>query len=116
VDAVEETITDGATLTGSDLAIMKAVKIDMVCIKVITAAPLGDFVHGPINEKDAKAAELKAVCDKLQKGVDEGLDLIGYAMPSMWSVSSAGGADYHPDNRDNTNIDYSVSEELSRWA
>jgi hypothetical protein len=105
-----------AAATGNDLAIMKAVEIDFVCIKVISGAPVRGSKAGVLIEiKPIPSKDKKILIDLLTDEIWEYFELLAVPKSPIY-VSSAGGDDYHPDGEDLTNIDISdTMDDFSRF-
>lgn len=101
--------TDAATIDANQTALLKAAKIDWVCIRVVTKMPREDFRDGFIQTKRVSPTELKDMVKMLKDNISELIDLCGWAIEDSWGFTYAGGADYTPETYDDTNIDFGAT-------
>jgi len=105
-----ENDTDIATITSDQAALLKAAKIAVVCMRVVSDANLESFDVGPLHTKNVSAqdkAVMIAILDNEKKNLLDTADLCEKKM----SIGSAGGDDYFPSGTDETNVDYIWAED-----
>lgn len=104
-------LTTLAALTTSDAnrgALAKAAEIFYVASLVAAQPAKDDFQTGPVRSSSVKNSERKALSDYLLTRAKEMLSKAGLFV-DRWSVSHAGGNDYHPEGNDDTNIDFGLA-------
>ncbi|MBC8180490.1 hypothetical protein H8E88_05130 [candidate division KSB1 bacterium] len=100
--------------TSDKKAIAKGMAILYCAMQVVNSAPLEEWQEGPIKSKSASNKD-KIVAD-MKKDFTDLATILGLSFYNIGTVCR-GGDDYVPDYDDQTNIDYSDTEDsFSRFS
>ena len=100
-----------ANLTTYQEALIKAAKVLVVCCQVVTDAPTETF-DIMVKGKAVATRDKTSLVETWEKQITKFLELAGLCEKVPY-VGTAEGDDMHPDDEDNTNVDFSHAENES---
>lgn len=101
------TLTTLTTASANKGALAKAAECFYVAHLVASIPSKEDFQAGPVKSTDVKAGDRALIAKHLLDRAREMLDRAGLKYQN-WAFTCAGGDDYHPDDDDDTQIDFGV--------
>lgn len=106
-------------LNANKQTLLKSAEIYFVAHLVVLRPPKQDFTVGPIKEKDISADQRIKIAQGFLDIAERYLNLAGYTMETVFNWKYYGGDDLHPDNDDDTNVDFGLvdnSRSLNMWG